>query len=192
MSRLIASVNKQAVFACGARFHGHQEQWRDKSVHDAESLKNNIMGCNSMVRVVMEDMYGYRDETSKLRHIQLVESFLVECVFRERKRRSPQTSARQRLQSEYRQSGTGSVVINADGSLREVTAKALLATATKDIPPNHRKCVSKGIVGCTVTETNIGIFAGFAERLSCGWRGGKLALYNAPRTVIFYGKLLLI
>ena len=42
------------------------------------------MGGNSTERVVVGDMYRYRNDTSKLRRVQFVEGFLVECVFRER------------------------------------------------------------------------------------------------------------
>ena len=46
---------------------------------------------------------------NKRRHLQLVDVFSVECVFHERMRPSLQTSVRQMLLSEYRQSSTGSV-----------------------------------------------------------------------------------
>ena len=58
--------------------------------------------CNSMERVVMGDMNRYRNGTSKLKHVQFAECFLVcVCVFRrERERPSSQTSARQMLHQE--------------------------------------------------------------------------------------------
>ena len=75
--------------------------------------------------------------------IALAGVFRVMCVFRERRRPfiSPQTSARQRGHPEYRQSGTGCVVINAMLPRRHclkaptTTTTALVPTSFPPFPP---------------------------------------------------------
>ena len=54
-----------------------------------------------MERAVTGDVHRSRDDSNRLRHFHSVEVFLVECVFHESRRPSPQTSARQVLRPEY-------------------------------------------------------------------------------------------
>ena len=59
-----------------------------------------VGSSNSMERVVMGDTYSYCNDTSKLKHVQVVEGFQL-CVF------LGQTSARLTLRPEYRRSSAG-------------------------------------------------------------------------------------
>ena len=61
----------------------------------------------------MGDLHRYRNDANKLRHFQSVEVFLVECVLHEKVKSSLQTSARQTMFPEYRQSSTGNVEVTS-------------------------------------------------------------------------------
>ena len=82
----------------------YERRFGEQSNIDNHAVRKS---CDSVERVMMGDRYRYRNDTNKLRHFQVVDVFIDYWVFLERRRSSPQTSARQMLHPEYRGSNTG-------------------------------------------------------------------------------------